>query len=418
MPESTLPHLAALESRGHWGIKCGLDNIRRLLEALGGPQGAFPVVLLAGTNGKGSTGAFLAHALQASGIRTGWTTSPHLVSPSERIWVDGAPLEEAALDQWLGEAFAAEAALGLQATYFELMIAAAFLAFRAARVGLAVVEVGMGGRWDATNAADPLLTILTNVEMDHMSYLGGTRELIAREKLCTARPGRPLVLGPGLDPGWIWPLLECRPELCPAPRIRAELLAWDHSQVEGHRIQLAGRHQLDNLATAWEAIRGLERLGFSIPRATAWAGIEATLWPGRLWAVPGLDNVVMDGAHNLDGARSLAAHAVATGVKPHLLFSAMGDKDLTGMKAQLETMAPASVTLVRGENPRYATAEALRALWGAGLEVLDIPAAAGRLREPRRETSTCGGPAGPRLVCGSLYFIGDLLKALGIRPTF
>jgi dihydrofolate synthase/folylpolyglutamate synthase len=409
MPEPGLPHLAALESRGHWGIKCGLDNPRRLLEALGRPQAACAVVLLAGTNGKGSTGAFLAHALQACGIRTGWTTSPHLVSPAERIWVAGAPLEEASLDRWLGEAFAAEAALGIQATYFELMIAAAFLAFRAAGVDLAVVEVGMGGRWDATNASDPLLSILTNVELDHMRYLGDTRELIAREKLCTARTGRPLVLGPGLDPGWVWPLLECRPVLFPAPRIQAEHLAWDHSRVAGHRLQLSGRHQLDNLATAWEALRALERLGFPIAAEAAWSGIEATVWPGRLWAVPGLDQVYMDGAHNLDGARSLAAHARGTGVKPHLLFSAMGDKDLTGMKAQLETMAPASVTLVRGDNPRYATAEALRALWGAQLDVLDIDTAAQRLRQRH---------PGVRLVCGSLYFIGDLLKALGIQPTF
>jgi folylpolyglutamate synthase/dihydropteroate synthase len=115
----------------------------------------------------------------------------------------------------------------------------------------------------------------------------------------------------------------------------------------------------------------------------------------------------MDGAHNLDGARTLAAHARATGVHPHLLFSAMGDKDLAGMARTLKTMAPASVTLVRGENPRYASAQALQAAWGADLEVLDIPTAAARLAQP--------GP-GPRLVCGSLYFIGDLLTTLGINP--
>jgi dihydrofolate synthase/folylpolyglutamate synthase len=410
MNDPDLAHLRALEARGHWGIKCGLENPRRMLEALGRPQEAFPVVLLAGTNGKGSTGAFLAHALRACGLRTGWTTSPHLVSPAERIWVDGAPLREPQLDQLLAEAFAAEARLGLQATYFELMIAAACLAFREARVDLAVVEVGMGGRWDATNATDPLVSILTNVEMDHMRYLGPTREAIAREKLCTARQGRPLVLGPGLDPAWLWPMLECRPVLCPAPGLQPEHLAWDHSLVQGHRLQLAGRHQLDNLATAWEALRALGRLGFPIREAAAWAGVEATTWPGRLWSVPGLSNVVMDGAHNPHGARSLAAHARATGVRPHLFFSAMGDKDLAGMLRELETMAPASVTLVRGENPRYATAETLRSLWGAHLDVLDIATAARRLEEP-------GGPV-PRLVCGSLYFIGDLLRALGLEPTF
>jgi dihydrofolate synthase/folylpolyglutamate synthase len=402
-------HLQALEARGHWGIKCGLENPRRLLAALGDPHLAYPVVLLAGTNGKGSTGAFLTRALQACGLRVGWTTSPHLVSPAERVWVDGAPLTLQALDRLLGQAFAAEARLGLQATYFELMIAAATLAFREARVDLAVLEVGMGGRWDATNASDPVLSILTNVEMDHMKYLGGTREAIAREKLCVARQGRPLVLGPGLDPGWLWPLLECRPQLCPAPPLRAERLAWDHSLVQGHRLRLAGRHQLDNLATAWEALRGLGRLGFPVSEAAAWAGIERTVWPGRLWAVPGLPGVFMDGAHNPHGARSLAAHARATGVRPHLFFSAMGDKDLAGMKAELETMEPAGVTLVRGDNPRYASADALRALWGAGLEVLDIASAARRLREPAEPI---------RLVCGSLYFLGDLLKALDLDPAF
>jgi len=161
MPE--LSHLRKLAARGPWGIKLGLENPRRLLAQLGQPQLGAPVVLLAGTNGKGSTGAFLANALRACGHRTGWTTSPHLVAPGERIWIDGAALTPDTLDRFLGEAFRAEAALGLQATYFELMIAAAFLAFREARTAFNVVEVGMGGRWDATNTTEPILTVLTNV---------------------------------------------------------------------------------------------------------------------------------------------------------------------------------------------------------------------------------------------------------------
>jgi dihydrofolate synthase/folylpolyglutamate synthase len=406
------PHIQELEARGHWGIKRGLENPRLLLEALGRPQDAWPSVLLAGTNGKGSVGSFLVHALQACGIRTGWTTSPHLVSPAERIWANGAVLTEAELDRLLGEVFLAEARLGIRATYFELMIAAAALAFRDAGVQLAVLEVGMGGRWDATNACDPILSILTNVQMDHMAYLGDTLELIAREKLCTARHGRPLVLGPTLDPAWVWPLLETRPVLHPAPALRPggrDALSWDHTRIQGHRIRLAGRHQLDNLATALEALRGLARLGFPIHLDTAWAGLEGAVWPGRLWTVPGLPGVTMDGAHNLDGARALAAHARATGVRPHLLFSAMGDKDLTGMRDQLASIGPRSVTLVRGDNPRYAAAATLRELWNSDLPVLDIEAAAARLREPADA---------PVLVCGSLYFLGDLLRALDIHPRF
>jgi dihydrofolate synthase/folylpolyglutamate synthase len=190
--------------------------------------------------------------------------------------------------------------------------------------------------------------------------------------------------------------------LYPAPPLEAATLAWDHSIVEGHRVPLAGAHQVENLATAWEVIR---RLG--LPEARAWDGIARTVWPGRLWPVPGLPGVTMDGAHNLDGARRLADHAVATGVHPHVVFGAMGDKDLAGMRVELLRMAPASVTLVRGENPRYATADALRGVWGGGHGVLDIPAAARFLRSPRE---------GRTLVCGSLYFMGDLLQALGITP--
>lgn len=397
-----LARLGMLEARGHWGIKCGLENPKGLLARLGHPERCCPVILVAGTNGKGSTGAFLVNALRVCGLRAGWTTSPHLVSPGERIWIDGATLRPDHLDALLGDAFQAEAALGIQATYFELMIASAFLAFREAAVDIAVVEVGMGGRWDATNASDPAVTVLTNVELDHMQYLGPTREAIAREKLCAARHGRPLVLGPRLDPAWVWPLLECRPVLFPAPALAVQTLAWDHSVVEGHRIPLAGAHQVENLATAWEVVR---RLG--LPEARAWDGIGRTAWPGRLWSVPGLSGVTMDGAHNLDGARRLADHAVATGVHPHLYFSAMGDKDLTGMRDQLSRMGPVRVTLVHGENPRYATPGALRAVWGEGCEVLDIAQAAARLKAP---------DASPRLVSGSLYFIGDLLRSLGIEP--
>jgi dihydrofolate synthase/folylpolyglutamate synthase len=170
MDASELTHLARLHSRGHWGIKRGLENPRLLLEGLQRPDKNFPVVLIAGTNGKGSTGAFMANALRAAGLRVGWTTSPHLVSPAERIWVDGACVNETQLDGLLSEVFEVEAAAGIQATYFELMIASAILAFRQQRVDIALVEVGLGGRWDATNALDPVLTVLTNVALDHTMY--------------------------------------------------------------------------------------------------------------------------------------------------------------------------------------------------------------------------------------------------------
>ncbi|MBP1626770.1 MAG: bifunctional folylpolyglutamate synthase/dihydrofolate synthase [Holophagaceae bacterium] len=396
-----------VESRGHWGIKPSLANPTALLEGLGHPEQSFPAVLIAGTNGKGSTGAFMASALRSAGHRVGWTTSPHLVSPTERIWIDGAPISLETLDRLLDEVLAAEARLGIEGTYFELMMACAILAFREAKVDIALVEVGMGGRWDAANALDPILSVLTNIALEHTAFLGDTREAIAREKLCTARTGRPLVLGDTLEPAWIQPLLECQPRLIQASRQIAETLAWDHSVVQGHRIGLAGPHQLSNLGTALCALDQLRQLGFQLPEEALWRGIETTRWPGRFWQVPGLDRVWMDGAHNPDGAAVLARHARSCGVKPHLYFGSMGDKDLEGVARELRSIAPLSITLAKGENERYATAEALLAIWGEDLRVLDIESLGQELRQP------CEAP---RLVTGSLYLIGDILRTMGIAP--
>jgi dihydrofolate synthase/folylpolyglutamate synthase len=404
-----VPALERLRDRGHWGIKRGLENIRALLARLDHPERSCPVALIGGTNGKGSTGAFLAHALRAGGRRVGWTTSPHLVHPRERVWIDGAAISAAELDRALEAAFGAETALGLQATYFELMIAAAFTAFREKAVDLAVVEVGMGGRWDATNASDPVLSVLTSVGLDHQQYLGDTREAIAREKLCTARDGRPLVLGPSLPPAWIAPLLECTPVLHPAPPVAAQAVAWDGSVVAGRRIGLAGPHQLENLATAQEVLRRLEALGLGVDEASAGLGFAQASIPGRLWRVPGLDQVWLDGAHNPHGAAALADHALACGVRPHLLVGAMGDKDLRGVAAELARLDPASVTFVRGTDPRYASFDALREAWGRPqAEGLDLAAAAARMR---------GSREGILLVTGSLYLLGDLLAELGLDPA-
>jgi dihydrofolate synthase/folylpolyglutamate synthase len=406
-PDFRSSFISRLHERGHFGIKCGLENIQALLGRLGHPDRDFPVVLIAGTNGKGSTGAFLAHMLKAAGFRVGWTTSPHLTEVTERIWVDGEPIGPGALDRLLGEVFEAEAQAGLQATYFELMIAAALSAFRATGVEVAILEVGMGGRWDATNATEPILTVLTTVGLDHQPYLGDTREAIGREKLCTARSGRPLVLGPTLDPNWIRPLLACEPTLHPATRLGPADLYWDHSRVEGRRVGLAGLHQLDNLATAFEAVRQLRAQGFSIPEECLWPSVAEVQWPGRLWKVPVLDGVWMDGAHNPDGARVLADHALSCGVRPHLLVGSMGDKDLRGVAQELKRMRPLSVTFVQGDAPRYATAQALGEAWGLAAPLLDLRQAAVRLRAQAEA---------PRLVTGSLYLLGDLLRELGIKP--
>lgn len=401
------PQVHRLQQRERLGIKRGLENIQALLAALGHPERAYPVVLIGGTNGKGSVGAFLDQTLRAAGHRVGWTTSPHLVSVTERVRLDGAALSEAHLEALLEEVFAAESAAGVEATYFELMVATALLAFRQAGVALALVEVGLGGRWDSTNATDPAVSALTSVGLDHQAFLGDTREAIAREKLCISRDGRPLILGPGLEPGWIEGLLEARPRLVPAAELEGARLAWDHSLWRGHRVGLAGSHQLANLATALAVLEELAPLGFPVSEATRWRGVADTQWPGRLWRVPGLPHLWMDGAHNPDGARVLADHAVACGIRPHLVFGAMKDKDLAGIAAELRRMDPRSLTFVRGPGERYANAEHLHPAWGEAAPVLDLAQAAELLRRPTPE---------PVLVAGSLYLLGDLLRELGIQP--
>ncbi|MBL0211058.1 MAG: hypothetical protein IPQ13_09145 [Holophagaceae bacterium] len=401
------PHLERLDKRSHWGIKKGLGNTNALLNALGRPDRSYPIVLIAGTNGKGSVGALLANAMRSAGSVVGWYTSPHLVSPLERIWIDGHHIGAGALDLLLNEAFEAERDEGVEATYFEMMTVAAFSAFRMTGVELAIVEVGLGGRWDATNACEPMVSVLTNVGLEHQQYLGATLEAIAREKLRIARDGHTLVVGQDLESDWLWPLMECRPAIFPAPALSPSSIAWDHSVVNGHRLNLAGAHQVKNLATALEVMRHLRCLGFPIPDAALWKGIEETQWPGRLWKVPGLEDVWMDGAHNPDGAKVLADHAVTCGVRPALYFGAMKDKDLSAMKAQLQRMAPRSLTGIVGHGDRWANAEQLRSVFGEELPVLDIPQLADRLREKGE---------GTRLVTGSLYLLGGLLGALRIYP--
>ena len=197
------------------------------------------------------------------------------------------------------------------------MIASAFLAFREAGIDIALVEVGMGGRWDATNASDPIVTVLTNVEHGPHAvpgrHPGGHRPGEALHRPARAGPWSwgPAWTRPGSGRSW-----NAAPCSIPRRPSGPQTLAWDHSLVEGHRIPLAGGHQMENLATALETLR---RLG--VPEGPAWRGIEGTLWPGRLWPVPGLAGVTVDGAHNLDGARRLADHALATAIHPHLYFA-------------------------------------------------------------------------------------------------
>jgi len=295
--------------------KFALDRIRAVLDALGNPQRTFRVVHVAGTNGKGSTCAMIEAGLRSAGIRTGLFTSPHLIEPTERIQISGAAVTPEQFQRSFAVVHEIAETLDLDChpTYFETVTAMAFWLFRELGVETAVIEVGLGGRLDATNVVDPELTVITPIDFDHEIYLGHTLQAIAREKAGILKPGVPAIFARQRPEASA--VLEARAgelgvevtraadfEICDleidARGSRFSVLGLGESQFSVH-CPLAGEHQVENAVTAALA---LQRLGVS-PE-----GIEYTRWPGRLEHVAPNPDVILDGAHNPAGARALARY--------------------------------------------------------------------------------------------------------------
>jgi dihydrofolate synthase/folylpolyglutamate synthase len=327
--------------------KFGLERIRTLLDALGRPQDRLHFVHVAGTNGKGSVSALLESALRAAGRRTGLFTSPHLAEPTERIRISGVPLSA---ERFAGafnrihaavEALVAQGAIDMHTTYFETVTAMALAVFEEERVDVVVLEVGLGGRLDATNVVIPDLAVITPVDFDHEAFLGKSLESIAREKAGILKPGVPAVFA------------RQRPEA--ARVLEARLVDarwtehWPVSDLEldarGSRFRLgdlhiqcplAGEHQMENAVTAAVA---LMRLG--IPNSAIESGIAGTRWPGRLERVCESPEIILDGAHNPAGARALAAYIQRfySGRNVRLIYGAMRDKAVAEISGILFPLA-------------------------------------------------------------------------------
>lgn len=395
-----------LYARQRFGMRGGLERIRALLARLGNPQGDSQSVLVGGTNGKGSTAASLAAMLGAAGQRTALFTSPHLTRFSERFVVDGRELPQDEVRAGLEEIRPQAEATG--ATFFEVVTALACWLFARAGVEWAVMEVGLGGRLDATNALDPALSVVTNIGLDHTEVLGSTLAAIAGEKAGILRAGRPAVTGAvgealavldraGAD---LWALGR-------EATFWAEPLGW-----EGWRVSLAsplgeldlttpllGPHGAANAALA--ALAG-QRLG--LPAGAIRRGAALTRWPGRLERLPWKGGaVLLDGAHNPDGARALVAALRGLGVERlPVIFGGSADKDLVGLAAELAPIAR-EVILTRARlSPRAADPAELAPLWSVPTRMAPTPEAALALLPP-------GGLA---LACGSLYLIGELRPLL------
>ncbi|MEI9976227.1 MAG: folylpolyglutamate synthase/dihydrofolate synthase family protein [Ignavibacteriota bacterium] len=320
--------------------KFGLERIATVLDALARPQDRLHFVHVAGTNGKGSVCAMLESSLRATGRHTGLFTSPHLSEPTERIRIDGVPVSaerfahafdrvHAVVEELIGNG-----AIDMHTTYFETVTAMAMVVFEEERVDTVVLEVGLGGRLDATNVVLPDLAVITPIDFDHEAYLGRSIEAIAGEKAGILKPGVPAVFAHqrpeaaqvlaarGVDAWWTddWPVSDLKLDARSS-----------HFQMHGMRIDcpLAGEHQVENARTAAIA---LVRLG--LPDAAISNGIANARWPGRLEYVA--ENIILDGAHNPAGARALAAYIQRfySGRSICLIYGAMRDKavaEITGI---------------------------------------------------------------------------------------
>jgi dihydrofolate synthase / folylpolyglutamate synthase len=412
---------------GHPRRKFSLDEIRVLLEELGNPQLSFPSVLIAGTNGKGSTAATLASILTASGYRTGLYTSPHLRRANERIQVDSAEIGDDDFARVYFRVHSAAQAL-LKAgklpqapSYFEILTAQALLHFAEAKVGVAVLEVGMGGRLDATNVVNPLVSVITDISLDHMEWLGSTIAAITREKAGILRPGGTMVTLPQ-HPEANRALGEVAMELGVRGVSASEYMAGPDvlgsypMEVFGKEIlvesPLVGAHQHRNLALAMAAAVELGRShGFAVTAECIAAGLKQTRWPGRLERLAqGGVEWILDVAHNPAGAWALRGglRSVAGEKMPRtLIFSCLRDKPVAEMAQILfplfERVILAPITSARAA----AMDDLLAAAMATGTAAVAADSVAKAL-----ELAAASAQGEMVVVSGSVYLVGEARTVL------
>lgn len=437
---SYLGHLA------RFGMRLGLERMNAILERLGHPERRYGVVHVAGTNGKGSTAAMVAAIAQAAGLRTALYTSPHLVRFNERIVIDGRPAD----DDTLAEAYRAvraaveEINVGEPPTQFEFATAMAFWIFAKADVELAVLEVGLGGRLDATNVVQrPEVCIITPLGLDHTAVLGSTLSAIAGEKAGILKPGADAVVAAQVEEAarvvaararevgaTLFEVTDGPQSMGPeVPRYRwvrrgvdleggrLDLVTPDQSRLDGLEVRLLGAHQLQNAAVAATCAHRLRARGWPIPDGAIYAGLRKATWPGRFDVVARQPWVVVDGAHNPAAARALAqSFRELFGALPRIVVVGMlREKDVHGVLEAL--VAPgAAVIATRARSSRTEPMppdELAQLAWrlGAGVtECVEPPA------EALKRARQLAGPADTVAVCGSLYLAGEVLAELGRLP--
>jgi dihydrofolate synthase/folylpolyglutamate synthase len=393
-----------------FGIKFGLSNILAILEALDRPDRAFTSVHIAGTNGKGSVTAMVETALRAAGHRTGRYTSPHLIDLAERFVIDGTPVDGATLSRTVSTVRAVvdrllEAGrLDVHPTFFEVTTAVAFELFRGAHVDIAAIEVGLGGRLDATNVVLPAAAAITSIGLDHEQYLGRTLPEIACEKAGIIKTRVPVVVGRMPDAA-----AEAVARI--ARDRRAPLV---HARIGGFAgvpLALRGRHQTDNAAVAVTLLETLDARGIRVPPAAIARALRDTVWPGRLDVrrLPDGREALLDAAHNRDGAMALADFVrTSSFLNAPIVFGAMRDKDIGGMLRALVPVVGALV-VTRPSNARAADPAEL-ATWGR----LAAPSLPVTCTESVADALKVAWRLSPRIViAGSIFLLGDAMKEVG-----
>jgi dihydrofolate synthase/folylpolyglutamate synthase len=406
--------------------KLGLETISAVVEALGNPQRACRFVHVAGTNGKGSTCAMIEAGLRAAGIRTGLYTSPHLAEPTERIQVAGSAVTREQFARAFdtvheaAEGLLRDGAIASHPTYFETVTAMAFVLFKELGAETVVLEVGLGGRLDATNVVTPALAVITRVDFDHEAFLGRSIEAIASEKAGILKPGIPAVLAPQRAEAEStvlaraaatgstilraadWTVEECALH----PRGSSFLIRTKGEAGLRLRCPLAGEHQVENALTAAVALRALGIDGETIER-----GIAATVWPGRLEMVSQRPEIILDGAHNPSGARALVSYMERfyRDRKITLIYGAMRDKSVAEMTGILFPAVDTVIATAPGQE-RATRPETIRDLSGfSGVRVTQTVA----------EALQCIAAAGPDeviFITGSLFVVAEA-RSLLVRTS-
>jgi dihydrofolate synthase/folylpolyglutamate synthase len=416
---------AYLFSLEQFGIKLGLDQIRALLAALGRPDLAFPSLVIGGTNGKGSMVAMVERGLRAAGYRTGRYTSPHLVSIEERICVDGVPVEAATFDRAAERVREAAAALAQPPTFFEATTALALEVFREAGVNVAVLEVGLGGRLDATNAVTPVAVAIAAVDFDHEAHLGGTLDAIATEKAGILKRGTLALLAP--NPAIVRQVVDRIGDREGVTVVHAfdgvdVATLVDHGRVHltirtPHGVYrdvvlgLRGRHQVDNAVTAVRLLEELHALGhFRIPEGAMTAALTDVVWPARLEVVAWEGgSLILDGAHNPAAASALAAYLEETcRARVPVVFGVMRDKRADRMIAAIVPVTSHLIATAAASARAMPPAEVAAVVRNVApmLPVFTADSPAEALARAR--------PLGdPVVVAGSLYLAGEVRAAIG-----